>query len=160
MIETLNTSTSKPEIDSVFLPAKIGINNSTGYKIQEMSVFDARFLFSVELQRQKVKTELQDWFEFEHSSLEVDFLISNEDVRRVLPSIGRDFKKSLGSETPLSLYLLSEDEGWETLFINIHAGGKLNWDYYNEFRNEFFDNMFDLFPKVAERLNIDIVDAI
>jgi hypothetical protein len=60
----------------------------------EMSVSEAGYLFSIELNREKIKSELCDFFRFKSKNKELDFLSlsSNQELRKLLPSIGSFFK--------------------------------------------------------------------
>jgi hypothetical protein len=57
----------------------------------------------------------------------------------------------------MSLELMEEDNDWKTLFINIPIHDNADWSGINQIVDSFYDNMFDLFPTVMEKLNIDLV---
>ena len=152
MIDSLQNSVS----NSIFETQSLEEKSLLEEKIEDMSVLEAGYIFSIELKRQKIRSDLKDFFEFEHLNQEVDFLDENGDVLHLLPSIGEFLKKSFGKDSILSLELLSEENDWETLFINVEPSDSKDWNYLNDFKNSFFDHMFGLFPNTAEKINIDI----
>ena len=152
MIDSLQNSVS----NSIFATQSLEEKSLLEEKIEDMSVLEAGYIFSIELKRQKIRSDLKDFFEFEHLNQEVDFLAENGDVLHLLPSIGECLKKSFGKDSILSLELLSEENDWETLFINVEPSDSKDWNYINCFKNLFFDHMFGLFPNAAEKINIDI----
>ncbi len=122
-----------------------------------LSIIDAGFLFSIELKREKLRNELESSFTFSHSYKELDFLSHHEDLNALLPSIGAFFAKEFTNNSALNLELMEEEYDWKTLFINIPVNEKSDWNYMNEIIDSFYDNMFDLYPAVMEKLNIDLV---
>lgn len=57
----------------------------------------------------------------------------------------------------MSLELMEEENNWKTLFINIPINENADWSRVNHIVDSFYDNMFDLFPSVMKKLNIDLV---
>jgi hypothetical protein len=51
---------------------------------------------------------------------------------------------------------MEEEENWQTLFINVSLEDRIDWACFNIISDEFFDNMFNLFPQSAEKINIDL----
>jgi len=157
MINNAHTSTNKQNFSSL-------IEFNEVYKVQPlasdidhfMSIFDAGYLFSIELKRQKIKSDLEINFEFKESTKEIDFLSLNQDVYELLPSIG-DYLKKKFPKAKLCLELMEENNNWQTLFINLSTNEKFDWDEINYFIDTFFDNMFELFPKIAKKINIDLI---
>jgi hypothetical protein len=161
MIDITTTFTSKLEIDSVLETRPDISSNSNEGIAQDISISDAGYLFSIELNRQKIKNELKGLYELKHKNQEVDFLSSNLKILSLLPSLGEFLKKTFGEGTILYLDLLNEENNWETLFINVHTKEIQDWEFVNDFLNSFFENMFELFPSIVEKLNIDIIsDAV
>jgi hypothetical protein len=124
---------------------------------EDMSVLEAGHILSIELNRQKIRNELEGLFLFKTKNKEIDFLAENQNLRMLLPSIGIFFKNHIGGELSLILELMEEDLNWRTLFINISINSNFEWQTTNKIIDDFFDNMFDMFPNVAEKLNIDFV---
>ena len=152
MIDTLQSSNT----NSIIGTKNYGIEPLLKNEIEDMSVFEGGHLFSIELKRQKVKSGLNELFDFKSSTLEIDYIAQNEDVLKLLPSIGGSLKNSFGIESTLMLELLREENDWRTLFINVTPSDEKEWEFINDFKDTFFDNMFDMFPSVAEKINIDI----
>ena len=160
MYNNTNTSTSQLDLTSVVVSnasQSIDDNRVKGNDFKDLSVFEAGYLLSIELNRQKIRSDLEGVFLFKTKNNEIDFLATNQDLRKLLPSIGVFFKKQFGDEGALSLELMEEESNWKTLFINIEISPSVNWEKVNETVDSFFDNMFDLYPKVTEKLNIDFV---
>lgn len=134
------------------------INENTGVKkspeSSESSVLTSISQYSsIEEMRNHTRLTLIS-FEFENSTDEVDYLLKNLDVYKLLPSLATHLYNTFGSTTKLTLELLNEGPEWQTLFINVQA--KCDWEMSKAFVDDFLDNMFDLFPSVAEKLNINI----
>lgn len=163
MYNNTNTSTSQLDLTSISGSNVNYLADNDQVKVvehKEMSVLEAGYLLSIELKRQKIRSELEGLFLFKTKNNELDFLASNQDLRQLLPSIGDFFKKQFGEEMSLCLELMDEEFNWQTLFINIGVSSSVNWQEANELVDSFFDNMFDLYPKVAEKLNIDFVSNV
>jgi len=155
-----NTNTSTRQLDLTSISGSHVYDLTDNVQVvehKEMSVLEAGYLLSIELKRQKIKSELEGLFLFKTKNNELDYLAANQDLRQLLPSIGDFFKKQFGDEMSLCLELMDEEFNWQTLFINIGVSSSINWQEVNELVDSFFDNMFDLYPKVAEKLNIDFV---
>lgn len=136
------------------------LNDNEELKLQEeksLSIEDAGFLFSIELRREKLRKELEPLFRFSHSYKELDFISLHEDLKVLLPSIGAFFAKEFTDNSVLNLELMEEENDWKTLFINIPVNEKSDWNNMNEIIDSFYDNMFDFYPTVMEKLNIDLV---
>ena len=121
----------------------------------EKNVFDFGYLYSIVLRRNEIAKELGGCFKFETIDEELDFLSANINILQLLPNITQYIKNIFDSNAELSLELMSEDEDWQTLFINIKT--KKDWKETDKFTNEFLDHLYELFPDVAEKLNINIV---
>jgi hypothetical protein len=119
------------------------------------SVSQSDYLNSIELIRQNIRSQLSDLFEISNSNKEVDFLFENQYFLQLLPNIGKHLLNRFGEDTFLSLELLDENQNWQTLFITVKT--KLDWEKANNFQHEFFDNLYELFPSAAEKLNIDFI---
>lgn len=124
---------------------------------EEVSILDAGYLSSIELKREKIRKEYTHLFDFTNRTKEVDFISTNSDLNGVLPSIGEFFKKEISDGSIMSLELMEEENDWKTLFINISIEEDADWSRINHIIDSFYDNMFDLFPTVMEKLNIDLV---
>ncbi|WP_436516098.1 hypothetical protein [Ekhidna sp. To15] len=122
-----------------------------------VSVLDAGYLSSIELKREKIRKEYATLFKFTDRTREVDFISTNNDLIDILPSIGEFFKKEVSKGSMMSLELMEEENDWKTLFINIRINDDADWSGINQIVDSFYDNMFDLFPTVMEKLNIDLV---
>lgn len=123
-------------------------------KIQTNSISQSDDYNSIELVRQTIKSQLGDLFQFA-SNNEVDFLFSNKGLLQLLPSIGKHLKNKFGQDTSMFLELLDENPNWQTLFINVNTN--IDWATANDFQHEFFENLYELFPSAAEKLNIDFI---
>lgn len=123
----------------------------------QLSVFNAGYIFSIELKREKIRKDLEHLFDFASQTKEVDFISSNYDMYELLPSIGEFFQKELSCGSQLSLELLEEENNWKTLFINIPINEDSDWSIINKIIDSFYDNMFALYPTVMDKLNIDLV---
>ncbi|MDP3643060.1 MAG: hypothetical protein Q8S54_07705 [Bacteroidota bacterium] len=121
----------------------------------EENIFNYGYLYSIELKRTKIKKELIKYFDFETHFQELDFLSANNKIFLVLPSIGKFIKESFDRNSILVLELLSENENWNTLFINIHT--KIDWDTSNKFLDYILDSLYELFPEIATTLNVNII---
>lgn len=124
---------------------------------EQTSILDAGYLSSIELKREKTRKEYSHLFYFTNRNNEVDFITMNHDLNKILPSIGEFFKKEVSSGSMMSLELMEEENNWKTLFINIPIKEDADWSRINHIVDSFYDNMFDLFPSVMEKLNIDLV---
>ncbi len=122
-----------------------------------VSILDSGYLSSIELKREKIRREYAQLFQFTDRTREVDFISTNNDLNKILPSIGEFFKKEVSKGSMMSLELMEEENDWKTLFINIPIRSGADWSGINEIVDSFYDNMFDLFPTVMEKLNIDLV---
>jgi hypothetical protein len=130
---------------------------TTLYAYSEMAItlFDYGYLYSIELKRNEVKNQLAPYFECEGCTEELDFLSSNNDLLRILPTLGKYLSARINKGDKLSLELLNMDNNWMTLFINIST--TLSWEATNNIFEDFFDNLFDLFPILAKKLNINFI---
>jgi hypothetical protein len=124
---------------------------------EAISILDAGYLSSIELKREKIRKEYSHLFNFTNHNIEVDFISTNHDLHKILPSIGEFFKKEVSDGSMMSLELMEEENNWKTLFINIPIQEDADWSRINHIVDSFYDNMFDLFPSVMEKLNIDLV---
>ncbi|MEQ8238391.1 MAG: hypothetical protein RIA69_04220 [Cyclobacteriaceae bacterium] len=124
---------------------------------EQILVRDAGYLFSIELRREQLRKEMESIFTFSNDVKELDFVSNNEEIRAILPSIGKFFMKEISSGSILNLELMEEENNWKTLFINIPVNEKADWDALNDILDSFYDNMFDFYPTVMEKLNIDLV---
>lgn len=122
---------------------------------EEKNVFDFGYLYSIVLRRNEIAKELSGCFKFETIDEELDFLSANINILQLLPNIAHYIKNIFDSNAELSLELMSEDEDWQTLFINIKTNK--GWQETDKFTNEFLDHLYELFPDVADKLNINIV---
>ncbi|WP_127123092.1 hypothetical protein [Chryseotalea sanaruensis] len=117
------------------------------------SVIESTSQYSIEVMRNNVRMVLNG-YEFENPTDEVDYLLQNFDVLKLLPNLVIHLRTTFGSDSKLVLDLLNEGPEWQTLFINVHT--KCDWEKSKSFVDTFLDNMFDLFPSVASKLNINI----
>lgn len=160
MYNNTNTSTSQLDLTSISGSNAYHLTDDNQVKVveqKEIWVLEPGYLLSIELKRQKIRSELDGLFSIKTKNNELDFLAANQDLRQLLPSIGDFFKKQFGEDVSLCLELMDEEFNWQTLFINIGVASSINWLEVNELVDSFFDNMFDLYPKVTEKLNIDFV---
>lgn len=109
--------------------------------------------YSIEVMRNQVRLALHE-YDFETSTEELDYVLQNFDVFKLLPSLATHLRNTFGPDSKLTLELLNEGPDWQTLFINVKT--KCDWEKSKRFMDTFLDNMFDLFPTVAEKLNINI----
>jgi hypothetical protein len=130
---------------------------TTNYSYSELAVtlFDYGYLYSIELKRNEVKRQLEPYFECEGHNEELDFLSSNSDLLKLLPNLGKYLINRINKGDKMSLELLKEDDSWITLFININT--TLSWESANKIFEDFFDNLFELFPILAKKLNINFI---
>jgi hypothetical protein len=118
------------------------------------NVLDFGYLYSLELKKEKIKYELEDYFSFETMEKELDFLCSNNDLVDILPYIAEYIKKQFDSKANFALELMDESDNWKTLFINVYSS--LDWETSNDFLNRFYD-MLATYPELEEKLNINII---
>ncbi len=130
------------------------INSNTEFPL---SVLDEGYLLSIELKREKAKKELEHSFHFTTINKEVDFISSDQDLHNLLPSIGEFFLKEVSNNSKLTLELMEEENNWRTLFINVPIDRQSDWKSINKIVDSFYDTMFDTYPSVMEKLNIDLV---
>jgi hypothetical protein len=123
---------------------------STGY-----ALFEYGYIYSIELKRNEVKKQLSAYFDCDGLTEELDFLASNTDLLQILPGIGSFLFKKLENGDKMSLELLNEDKDWQTLFINVHT--TLTWEETNAIFEKILDNLFELYPTLATRLNINFI---
>ena len=123
----------------------------------QLSVFDAGYIFSIELKRERTRKALEHLFDFASKTKEVDFISSSNELYSLLPSIGEFFQKEVSMGSLLSLELMEEENDWKTLFINVPTQKNSDWSRIYKIIDSFYDNMFALFPSVMEKINIDLV---
>ena len=119
----------------------------------EISILESTSQYSIEVMRNHIRFVLSG-YEFETPTDEVDYLLQNSDVFKLLPSLAAHLQNTFGTNTKLTLELLNESPEWQTLFINVNT--RCDWEKSQAFLDTFLDNMFDLFPSVADKLNINI----
>lgn len=113
------------------------------------------YLSSIELRRNKIIDDLSVYYNFKTQNQELSFLEKNPQLIDFLPQVSKYIKTKLDAKAVLSLELLSESSDWETLFINIST--KMDWESTNTFIDLFFDDLYTLFPKFIDKLNISII---
>lgn len=121
----------------------------------EESIFNYGYLYSIELNRSKIFKDISENFEFASHHEEIDFLAANQNLLKVLPTIGNYIKNNFDQNSRLTLELLSEEKDWNTLFINIYTS--LDWEKSNQFIDTFLDNLFELYPEISTKLNVNII---
>lgn len=148
---TLQLQTDSYLTDSVLV--KEPVKKEKSQESSGNSVLKSTSQYSIEVMRNHIRLALKS-YEFENSTDEVDYLLRNFDVFKLLPNLAAHLHNTFGSTAILTLELLNEGPEWQTLFINVQA--KCDWEKSKAFVDTFLDNMFDLFPSVAEKLNINI----
>jgi hypothetical protein len=121
----------------------------------EESIDALDYLRSVELRRIKIKNDLSEYFNFENESLELEYLENNSELIDILPSIAQYIKNNFDHNAKLTLELLNESADWQTLFINIYSC--TNWEKTNYFVDTFLENMYELYPLIAEKINLNVI---
>lgn len=121
----------------------------------EDSFYALNILHSFELRKNKIRSDLGVFFDFANQSDELNFLDENPIFISLLPSIANYILSHLDNEAKLELDLLSENSEWETLFINVYTC--VGWEKTNCFLDEFLDNLYELYPDVADKLNLNII---
>lgn len=121
----------------------------------EESLHALNILHSFELRKSKIRTDLGTYFDFANQSNEIDFLEDNPLIINVLPSVANYIFGNLDNNAKLELDLLKENSDWQTLFINIYTCA--NWNKANEFLDKFLDNLYELYPDIAQKLNLNII---
>jgi len=137
----------KEEIDDT----PINLSNSSALN----GSFTDDYLYSIELNRNKIRIDLNDYFEFKTAYEEIDFLANNSYTKQILPSIGKYIRNCFDINSKLELELMSENKDWQTLFINIYTS--LDWETSNKFTDKFLENLFELYPNIAPELNVNII---
>jgi hypothetical protein len=153
MFNNTFTATLRVQRDSYLVDPVLVKESAKIKKSSESSVLKSTSQYSIEVMRNHIRLALNS-YEFENSTDEVDYLLQNFDVFTLLPNLATHLSNTFGSSTKLTLELLNESPEWQTLFINVHT--KCDWEKSKAFIDTFLDNMFDLFPSVAEKLNINI----
>ncbi len=113
------------------------------------------YLSSLEFRKSKIKDSLFPIYDFINESFVLDFLANNQDLNNILPSFASYIFNNLDRHAKLSLELLYEGEDWQTLFINIECN--TTWKETNEFADKFFDILFELYPGIADKINLDLI---
>lgn len=121
----------------------------------EECIFNFGYLYSIELSRTKIKKELNEYFDFDTQYEELDYLAANTKLLQILPSIGNYVKNVFDNKSRLVLELMTESKDWQTLFINIHTN--MDWEKSNRFIDTILENLFELYPEIATRLNVNII---
>jgi hypothetical protein len=119
------------------------------------SLFALSILHSFELRKNKIRTDLLTFYDFANQSDELDFLDNNPLIINILPSIANYIWGNLDINAKLELDLLKENSDWQTLFINVYT--RVNWNKANEFLDKFLGNLYELYPDVAQKLNLNII---
>jgi len=131
----------------------------TPFNLSNSSAFNGSFtddyLYSIELNRNKIRIDLNDYFEFRTAYEEIDFLADNIYTKQILPSIGKYIRNCFDNNSKLELELMSENKDWQTLFINIYTS--MDWETSNKFTDKFLENLFELYPIIAPKLNVNII---
>lgn len=112
-------------------------------------------LHSIELRKNKIRNDLNTYFEFAKQSDEIDFLEENPIIISILPSIAKYIQDNFENKAKLELDLFVENTDWKTLFINIYTN--LSWEKVDSFIDKFLDNLYELYPEIAQKLNLNIV---
>jgi hypothetical protein len=118
------------------------------------TIFDYGYIYSIELKRNEIKKQLQPYFECMGTNDELDFLAENTEILAILPGIGRHILLTLPDVQKLTLELLNEDRDWQTLFINIYS--PLSWEDLNSFGDKFLLRLFELYPTISNKININL----
>ena len=121
----------------------------------EESIDALDYLRSVELRRIKIKNDLGEYFNFENESSELEYLENNSELIDILPSIAQYIKNNFDHNAKLTLELLNESVDWQTLFINIYSC--TNWEKTNYFVDIFLENIYELYPFIAEKINLNVI---
>jgi|ERR1035437_2823019 hypothetical protein len=153
-----NTLTLSKKYDSSSLITKnddVVNDNFINYLSLEESIWALEYSHSIELKRNKIINDLSDFFEFGSKYDELLFLESNSDVVEILPFIASYIKNNFDKNARLALELMNENVDWQTLFINIHSN--LDWKEYNKFIDLFLEVLFNLYPNIAQKLNVNIM---
>jgi len=137
----------KEEIDDT----PINLSNSSALN----GSFTDDYLYSIELNRNKIRIDLNDYFEFKTAYEEIDFLANNSYTKQILPSIGKYIRNCFDINSKLELELMSENKDWQTLFINIYTS--LDWETSNKFTDKFLENLIAFYPNIAPNLNVNII---
>ncbi|MEQ8811237.1 MAG: hypothetical protein RIE59_19355 [Imperialibacter sp.] len=156
MLSYTNTSTTQLGSSSSVSNAEEFVRGDSRSKTETLQVSDVGHLLSIELMRQKIRSELGEIFQMSESRKEFDFLAENQDLVKLLPSLGKFFMNEFGEMTTLSLELMEEEYNWKTLFINIGTENKRHGKEISGVINTFLEHMFDMFPEQMKKLNIDI----
>jgi hypothetical protein len=127
----------------------------SGFLSFEESLYALNILHSFELRKNKIRTDLGIFFDFANQTDELDFLDNNPIIINVLPAIANYIFGNLDVKAKLELDLLKENSDWQTLFINVYTCA--NWDKANEFLDKFLDNLYELYPDIAQKLNLNII---
>ena len=138
---------AKEEID--YTP--INLRNSSAFN----NSFTDDYLYSIELNRNKIRIDLNDYFEFRTAYEEIDFLADNSYTKQILPSIGKYIRNCFDINSKLELELMSENKDWQTLFINIYTS--MDWQTSNKFTDKFLENLIAFYPNIAPNLNVNII---
>ena len=82
-------------------------------------------------------------------------MADNSYTKQILPSIGNYIRNCFDINSKLELELMSENKDWQTLFINIYTS--MDWETSNKFTDKFLENLFELYPIIAPKLNVNII---
>jgi hypothetical protein len=121
----------------------------------EESIDALNILHSFELRKNKIRIDLNSFFDFANQSDELNFLDENPLIINILPSIASYIFGNLDNEAKLELDLLKEDSDLQTLFINIYTC--VSWEKENDFLDKFLDNLYEFYPDIAQKLNLNFI---
>jgi hypothetical protein len=102
-----------------------------------------------------VMAQLAKYYSIDEIINDIDFLVKNDNIYRVLPPISLFIRSNFNNIENISLKLLNEGEDWKTIFIKVYTHS--NWDEISKFTDKFYDYLIENFPKEEKNINISFI---
>lgn len=157
MYNNTNTLSTRYNSSSLFgdvicYSQKNKIKSHNSEKI-ENPYFDFTKFYSFELRKQEIFELLDNYFEFETSHDELDYLTNNVEICQILSGLAKYIKSSFDINSKLVLELMNEGNNWKTLFVNIYS--QMDWEKSNTFYDNLLDTLLDINPKLVNIINFN-----
>ncbi len=121
-------------------------------KLMSNAIFSTVEYASIEIQKQKFRGILSDFYDFKPTDNMMEFISSNGDIVAALIDIERFVKSIVDITNRMTLSILDESEDWKTIFINL----PLLDDYklMKETVDQVQDYIIEHYPSLVRYLNI------
>ncbi|GEM_PF-1893260 len=143
-------------IDEIELEEILTTNSKiTPFIFNSIGIYKSNSLKIEQSKRKYIMNDLSRYFNIEELINDIEFLIKNERICNILPSIKDFIDGNFLNYEKVSLKLLNEGNEWQTIFIYIYT--KSSWEEINEFTDKFYDYLFEKFPREEKNINISFV---